>query len=262
MDLNAIVQALRVRPAETRLLLLMDFDGTLVELAHDPDAVELSSARRGVLQRLVRRSDLTIGVISGRRVADLRVKVGAGDTLYYAGLHGLEIEGPGMQFRHNDAAHSRSLIREIGRSLLDATKDLAGVRVEDKELTVAMHVRGAAPAVQRQAALAFRRIAESHVSAGMLRELRGNQVFELLPAVAWTKGTAVLHIKADVERQYRQAVWPIYLGNDVTDEDAFRAVGPEGMTIAVGDRPASAAFRLFTPDAVERFLRQLTLTGP
>jgi trehalose 6-phosphate phosphatase len=261
MDLSAIGRALSQRPAEARLLLLMDFDGTLVELADDPDAVELSTARRDLLQCLARRPALTMGVISGRRLADLRMRVGAGNAIFYAGLHGLEIEGPGMQFLHSQAANTRALIQRIGGSLIDATKDLAGVRVENKELTVAMHVRGAASAAQRQAELSFREIAEPHLKAGTLRLLHGDRVFELLPAVAWTKGAAILHIKAEVERQYRQAAWLIYVGDDVTDEDAFRAVGTKGMTIAVGDRPAPAAFRLPNPDAVEYFL-QLTLTGP
>lgn len=256
------MQALRVRPAEARPLLLMDFDGTLVDLTHDPDAVELSSVRRGLLQRLVDRPDLTIGVISGRRVADLRVKVAVGDAAYCAGLHGLEIVGPGIDFLHSRAADTRVLIQQLTRSLIDATKDLAGVRVENKDLTVAMHVRGAAPAAQRRAEDILRELVEPHREAGALRVLRGHQVFELLPAVVWTKGDAVVRIKTEVERRYKQAAWLIYVGDDVTDEDAFRAVGPEGMTIAVGDRPASAAFRLPNPDAVERFLRQLALADP
>ena len=76
MDLSAIARALSLRPAETRLLLLTDFDGTLVELAEDPDTVELSSGRRDLIQCLARRPDLTVGVISGRRLADVRMRVG------------------------------------------------------------------------------------------------------------------------------------------------------------------------------------------
>lgn len=262
MDLSAIARALSLKPVEARLLLLLDFDGTLVELADDPAAVELPTARRDLLRRLACRPDLTVGFISGRRLADLRMRVGLGNAAYYAGLHGLEIEGPEIQFLHSQAANTRALIERLRRSFIDATKDLASVRVENKELTVAMHVRGAGAGAQRQAELSFRKIAEPHLDAGTLRLLHGHQVFELLPGVAWTKGDAVLRIKAGVERHYGQAAWLVYVGDDVTDEDAFRAVGADGMTIAVGDRPASAAFRLPNPDAVERFLLQVTLTGP
>lgn len=262
MDLSAIARALRLRPAATRPLLLMDFDGTLVELAADPDAVELSSVRCHLLECLARRSDLTMGVVSGRRLADLRVRVGAGTVPYYAGLHGLEIEGPGIHFLHSLAPDTRALIQLLGRSLIDATKDLAGVRLENKDLTVAMHVRGAVPAAQRHAEEIFREIAKPHLEAGALRVLHGHYVFELLPAVAWTKGDAILCIKAEVERHYRQAAWLIYVGDDVTDEDAFRAVGTNGMTIAVGDGPTSAVFRLHNPDAVQRFLQALVTTRP
>ena len=262
MDLNAIVRRLSLKPAGTRLLLLADFDGTLVDLEEDPGVVELSTARRDVLQRLASRSDLTMGLVSGRRLADLRMRVGAGDVSYYAGLHGLEIEGPGIQFLHSQAGDTRLLIQRLGRSLIDATKDLAGVRVENKELTLAMHVRGAAAAAQRHAEAAFRELAEPYLETGTLRLMSGHAVFELLPGVAWTKGDAVLRIKTEVERHYRQPACLLYVGDDVTDEDAFRAVGPEGMTIAVGHRPAPAAFRLQNPEAVWRFLQQLALSGP
>lgn len=262
MDVSPLTRALSLRPAEARLLILTDFDGTLVELAQDPDSVELSSGRRDLIQRLARRPDLTLGVVSGRRLADVRLRVGAGDGIYYAGLHGLEIEGPGIQFVHSQTAHTCMLIQRLGRLLLDATKDLAGVLIENKELTVAMHVRRAAPAARQRAEETFCEIAGPFLETGALRLLRGAAVFELLPAVAWTKGDAVLRIKAEVERQYKRAAWLIYIGDDVTDEDAFSAVGAGGITIAVGDRPATAAFRLADPNAVERFLRQLTLSAP
>ncbi len=262
MDVGPLTRALSLRPAEARLLILTDFDGTLVELAEDPDSVELSSGRRDLIRRLARRPDLTLGVVSGRRLADLRLRVGAGDGIYYAGLHGLEIEGPGIHFLHSQTADTRTLIQRLGRSLVDATKDLVGVRVENKELTVAMHVRRAAPTAQQHAEEVFREIAGPHLKTGAMRLLCGAAVFELLPGIAWTKGDAVLRIKAEVERQYQRAAWLIYLGDDVTDEDAFGAVGAGGITIAVGYRPSTAAFRLPDPDAVERFLRQLALTGP
>lgn len=257
MDLSTILRAARLKPAGARPVMLMDFDGTLVALADDPDLVELSDATREALRRLARRDDVTAGVISGRRLDDLRSRVGVGDAVYYAGLHGLEIEGPGMQFLHSQAAHTRPLIQQIGRSLVNATKGLAGVRIENKELTLALHVRGSDPTTQRDAEGVLREIVDPHLRIGTLRLLCGADVFELLPAVAWTKGDAVLHIKAAVERRYGQPAWLIYLGDDVTDEDAFRAVAATGVAIAVGDRPASTAFRLATPDAVERFLREV-----
>ena len=262
MDVSPLTRALSLRPAEARLLILTDFDGTLVELAEDPDSVELSSGRRDLIRRLGRQPDLTLGVVSGRRLADLRLRVGAGDGIYYAGLHGLEIEGPGIQFLHSQTGHTRALIQRLGRSLVDATKDLAGVHIENKELTVAMHVRCAAPAARQRAEETFREITGPSLKTGALRVLCGAAVFELLPGVAWTKGDALLRIKTEVERRYRRAAWLIYLGDDVTDEDAFGAVGAGGITIAVGYRPSTAAFRLPDPDAVERFLRQLALPGP
>ena len=262
MDLTALTRALSLRPDETRLLILTDFDGTLVELAEDPDSVELSDDRRDLIQRLARRPDLSLGVVSGRRLADVRLKVGAGADIYYAGLHGLEIEGPGIHFVHSQTAETRQLVQRLSQALVDATGDLPGVQIENKELTVAMHVRRAGPGAKQRAEEIFREIASPHLGTGVLRLLCGAAVFELLPGIAWTKGDAVLRIKAEVERQYGRAAWLIYLGDDVTDEDAFSAVGAGGITIAVGDRPATAAFRLPDPGAVERFLQQLARAEP
>ena len=81
MDLSPLTRAVSQRPAEARLLILTDFDGTLVELQENPDSVELSSGRRDLIQRLARRPDLTLGVVSGRRLADVRLRVGAGDDV-------------------------------------------------------------------------------------------------------------------------------------------------------------------------------------
>jgi trehalose-phosphatase len=260
MDLSTVVQAVRRKPAGARLLVLMDFDGTLVDLADDPDAVELRSSIRDLLRSLVLRPELTVGVISGRRLADVRRRVGLGQGVFYVGLHGFEIEGPGLRFLHDRAVETSPVIQQVARALVDPVRDLAGVRVENKELTVAVHVRGAAPAVRQRAERALREIAAPHLAGGGLRLLRGADVFEFLPDVAWTKGDAVLSIKAQVERCYEQPAWPIYLGDDVTDEDAFRAVaGAGGPTIVVGSGPSSALYRLPHPGLVERFLQELTL---
>ena len=92
--------AWRARPHDAHPLVLMDFDGTLADFNVDPDAVTLPESRQLLLQLLGKRSDISGGIVSGRRVADLRERVPAASSLFFAGLHGLEIEGPDLRFVH------------------------------------------------------------------------------------------------------------------------------------------------------------------
>src|SRR5687767_15183417 len=99
-----VVAAWQARPHDARPIILMDFDGTLAEFNVDPSAVTLPPSRQLLLQALAKRSDLSAGIISGRRITDLRQRVPAVHSVFFAGLHGLEIEGPGLRFAHNAVA--------------------------------------------------------------------------------------------------------------------------------------------------------------
>ena len=88
----------------------------------------------------------------------------------------------------------------------------------------------------------------------------GDNVFELLPNVDWAKGDAVRAIIRHVETDMKQSVWPVYIGDDATDVDAFEENGVNGLTIAVGKRPAGASFQIADPAAVECFLRAILAT--
>ena len=118
---------------------------------------------------------------------------------------------------------------------------LPGVFIEDKVFSIALHYRDATPAVACRRAVMFHRCrARGTSTPGRLRVLPGACVVELLPDVAWHKGSALQWIRERVERVHGPT-FTVYVGDDVTDEDAFRAVGPEGMTISASDRAAGAA---------------------
>ena len=108
----------------------MDFDGTLAEFNVDPDAVLLTPPRQILLQTLSQRADLSAGIVSGRRIADLRQRVPAAPSLFIAGLHGLEIEGPGLHFAHNAVSLAAPAVSLLARDLRAAVKSLPGVFVE------------------------------------------------------------------------------------------------------------------------------------
>lgn len=254
------VAAWQTRPHDAHPLILMDFDGTLVDFQRDPATVTLPGPRQIVLQSLAKRSDLAAGIVSGRRIADLRDRVPCASALFFAGLHGLEIEGPDLRFVHHAAPLAAPAISILAKELRRAIKSLPGVFIEDKTLSVAVHTRGASKADRLHATTRFNALAEPFLNDGTLRLQPGDQVLELLPNIDWTKGDAVRAIIRHVEGQAKSTVWPVYIGDDETDEDAFEEIGTTGLTIAVTKRPTSASFAVDNPAAVEEFLKAVAST--
>ncbi len=255
-DPRAVAARAKAAASGRPLLLLLDFDGTLCEFQPAPEMVWLRRPEREILQRLIALPLVTTGFVSGRRLSDLRERVGLTGEIWFAGLHGLEIDGFGRHFVHDRVEEARGLLGVLGRALRVQTAALPGVLVEDKELSLALHVRQAHPDDKIRADAEFLRMTLPHIDDGTLRLMPGSNVSELLPNIPWNKGDAVRWIRAR-ERERRGAdPMTIYLGDDVTDEDAFIAVGDEG-SIMVGPRPSKVETRLENPKAVAAFLAAL-----
>ena len=180
--------------------------------------------------------------------------------MFLAGLHGLEIEGPGLKFAHNAVALAAPGISYLVKDLRRAVKPLPGVFVEDKTYSIVLHTRGASKADRQHAITRFNALSEPLLAEGTVRLQSGDHVLELLPNVDWAKGDAVRAIIRHVETDTKESVWPVYIGDDATDEDAFEEIGTNGLTIAVGKRPARASFQIDDPAAVECFLRAILAT--
>ena len=243
----------RRRANGRHLLLLLDFDGTLTEFQADPDAVYLPAPRREILAGLQERA--TIGVVSGRRLEDVRKRVSL-DGIIVAGLHGLEISIPAERFVHPDLASAMDVITEVGDRLRESIEDLPGVFVEDKGASVALHFRQANAGDQQKAIDAFAGATTPAVERGLVRVMRGSNVLELLPNIDWNKGSAVRWIAERVQQQ-AGPMFTIYIGDDVTDQDALDMIeSAGGLAIAASDRVTASA-RLDGPAGVERFLSAL-----
>lgn len=234
--------------------LFLDYDGTLTPLVARPEQADLCGRMRRLLERLAER--LTIAVVSGRGLADVRTRVGL-DRLFYAGSHGYEIDGPG----------DSRLPFEIGRDALPALDEaekrlrrrLAGIAaaaMERKRFSLAVHYRRAD---DRLAAVIENHVDEVLRCCSGLRKGHGKKVFELRPDMDWDKGRAVLWLMAGwgLSAENSRA---IYIGDDVTDEDAFRVLQGSGTGIVVHggeDRRTSASYGLPGPNEVFEFLRNL-----
>lgn len=215
------------------LLVALDFDGTLAPIVPEPEAATILPEARAALEQLRRRPDTRVAVVSGRALADVRGRVGV-PGLVYAGNHGLEIGGDGLHWRHPAAAAQRERLEACGRALTAALAPLGGVWVEDKGLTLSVHYRRATdPEAGAKAWEAAQRACD-----GGLRLTPGKEVINVVPAVDWDKGDAVRAILDRLDPGGGRGVWAIFIGDDRTDEDAFRALEGRGDGVLVADRPA------------------------
>lgn len=233
----------------------LDFDGTLSPIVQRPEDARLLPAAVVALRRLEARPDTHVAIVSGRGLSDVRDRVGL-DGLYYAGNHGLEIEGPGVRRMHPEAEAAAPLLRSCARSLASALDGEPGVQLEDKGLTLSVHYRRA-----RRAGAADRVLeAVSEACGGSLRTTVGKMVVEIRPAVAWDKGRAVVFLLEVVEGAHAGTVPALFVGDDRTDEDAFRVLVGRGAGVLVTEEPpgsTSALGYLRAPEEVVDLLEGL-----
>jgi trehalose 6-phosphate phosphatase len=241
--LQDVKEAIAGRPAGTRLVVLSDYDGTLADFHQDPTIPRPTPQTRQLLCQLALRSDISFGIVSGRRVADLRTRTQLPVRVYLAGLHGMEIEVGSRRWQHPDLEAAREHVRALNQQLDEVREQVPGLLLEDKHASIAVHVRGVSPK-RREAALALADgVAARWVASGQLRRLTGNLVLEFLPNLACHKGDATLWIARDIEERCRQRVWVVFVGDDVTDEDAFEAI-EDGVSVLVGSRETAATHQL------------------
>jgi trehalose 6-phosphate phosphatase len=230
--------------------LFLDFDGTLVELAESPDAIEVPGALHPLLERLSRRLDGRIGIISGRSIEDLERHLRR-PGIALSGSHGLELlfpDGTGLPVA------APAGLAEARAAVARFAAGAAGLLVEEKPAGIALHFR---LAPEREASVvAF--LAGVAARTGLIVQ-RGKMVAELRPA-GRHKGDALRALMA--EPPFAGAR-PVFMGDDLTDEDAFAAAAAMGGAgVLVGPpRATAAAWRLADVGAVARWLGEAAGPG-
>lgn len=223
---------------------MLDFDGTLAPIRPRPGMVRLSRPARALLVRLAKHPQVTVCIVSGRRLTDLRRRAGVARARY-VGVHGGEWEG------RNSAHVEDGFLRKAKRVLKERLEDLPGIWLEDKRISLAVHYRGAAPNVMRRAHALLRQTLKP--SGSYLRTMKGKKVWEVLPPDVEGKGEAARRILAN----FPEATLPVYVGDDTSDEPAFSELS-RGITIHVGRRRlTNARYSLRDPNDVVDFLKAL-----
>lgn len=244
----------------SHVLLFFDYDGTLTPIVSRPELAVLSPEVRDLLRGLAQKPTLSVGIISGRSLAEIKSMV-AVDGIYYAGNHGLEIDGPGLKYVSREAETARALIKDLAGKLAAALGDIAGIIVEDKGLSLSVHYRLVKEGEEKAVADIFKSITGTLRDEGKIRITTGKKVFEVRPPIDWNKGKAVAKIAAEMKNALNlgQAL-TVYLGDDNTDEDVFKILRlPEGWSIYVGSEntPSAAAYYLDSPSQVAEFLARV-----
>ncbi|HEU0300284.1 MAG TPA: trehalose-phosphatase [Longimicrobium sp.] len=222
-----------------RLVLLLDFDGTLAPIVDRPEMAAMPRRTRAALDRLMAMQGVTVAVVSGRGLADVRERA-AIPGIAYAGNHGMEIEGAGLHRIHPEAAAARPELEAAAAAIEPALEGIDGAFLEDKGLTLSIHSRMAPDRAEEGRQI----VLEAAGGHPGLAVTGGKMVLEVRPRVEWHKGRAVLFLLEQMRPPRDAPV--LYLGDDRTDEDAFRALeawspAAEGVLIAEAPPSDSAA---------------------
>jgi trehalose 6-phosphate phosphatase len=245
------------RLAGRRLAVFLDYDGTLAPIVDRPEDAVLSPRMRAAVRALAARC--RVCVVTGRDRREMDQLLAMPD-LVVAASHGLDIAGPsGVGMAVDRGAVPAELLAAVAGRLREATAGVAGAVVEPKRASVAVHYRAVAPRDRPAVRRAVDAVLAEH--SGRLRLMPGKMVYELRTAVDWDKGCAVLHLLRALGLE-GDDVTAVYLGDDVTDEDAFTALGTGAVRVVVGlpddpERVAAATaadYVLSGPADVEEFL--------
>jgi len=239
----------RIRNGRT-FLLFLDYDGTLTPIVSRPELAFCPFEVKRHLETLRDLPGVHLAIISGRSLEDVREKVGVSDIIY-VGNHGLEIENPGGKHRKILSPTGTKELKQVIRNVQKALKKIPGVLFEEKGPILSVHYRNVPETLSAQ----IRPLLEKELLPWKDRwkMASGKMVLEIQPNVRFDKGKAV----EEILRSFPSAgLLPFYLGDDQSDEDAFRVLKGQGISVLIGPvmGPSEAGFFLRNPAEVQEFL--------
>nr|ABD92780.1 sister of ramosa 3 [Zea mays] len=248
-----------------KIVMFLDYDGTLSPIVRDPDSAVMSEEMRDAVRGVAEH--FPTAIVSGRcrdKVFNF-VKLA---ELYYAGSHGMDIKGPTAQSKHTKAKAGAVLcqparaflpvIEEVYRALTASTAPIPGATVENNKFCLSVHFRCVQEEKWRALEEQVRSVLKEYPD---LRLTKGRKVLEIRPSIKWDKGNALQFLLESLGFAGSNSVFPIYIGDDSTDEDAFKVLRNlgQGIGILVSKIPKEtrASYSLREPSEVEEFLRKL-----
>ncbi len=240
-----------------KILLLLDYDGTLVSFEERPMDVTTSDEIKNLLIYFIKNPKFIVVIVSGRTFHEIKQLLDI-DGLSYAALHGLQIElANGRSYAWQPNSNIQSILEKIRNTSVYKFKDEKGVYIEDKILTLAFHYRTLVEEKTDYNINKFLEVVKKIDVNNCFEIIHGAKVVEIRPK-GWNKGKAIEYIFTifnDLKNKL-----PIYIGDDTTDEDAFRTIGNRGITVFVSNKSSqstTAQYWLKNPDDVLKFLQNL-----
>lgn len=217
-------------------LLLLDFDGTLSPIVSTPARAKLPQATKDILLKLVKVNKICLGIISGRRLDDVKKKVGI-KNIIYSGNHGMEWEINGQSFKTFVPVKTSKVLKAAKAEIEGLSRQFPGFLVEDKKFSVAFHYRCVREKDKTGVEKFLGEVLSKYLMTKNVSLIKGNETYDLRANLSWTKGS----ITAELKRKLRAGNGvAIYVGDSATDEDAFRKL-KDSVTIKVGEPKGSKA---------------------
>lgn len=243
----------RVATAE-QVLIALDFDGTIAAITSTPEQARPSREMEDTLAAIAGNPRYSLAIVSGRSLADLRQRLRIPAT--YVGNHGLEIEGDGVLFVHENAVHARNVIEQATWDVEAALVGIRSVQVERKGLSATVHYRNAPAALERWIRETVRFTLRPY--RRRLVTVPAIQAVEIRPRVNWHKGHAVGLLRD----RLGPATGLVCAGDDGGDEEMFGRLSSE-VSIKVGNGRTRALYRARDISELLLFLKQLVAgAGP
>jgi len=241
-----------------RVVVLLDYDGTLTPIVSDPAKAWLPAQTRDILVELAERC--VVGIVSGRSLLKVKGFVQV-PSLFYAGSHGFDIWGPTTEsMRYQVAADQLPDLARLRDTLTEQLRGIEGAAVEDNVFSVSVHYRNCAP---DDVPAVYEIVQTARQAFPSIRFGTGKCVFELRPDITWDKGKAMVWLLQALGLWEEEDVFAIYIGDDTTDEDAFRIFHHEdraegiGIVVTAENKLTGAKYSLRNPEEVAVFLARL-----
>lgn len=240
------------------IMLFLDYDGTLAPIVNMPQQASVSKEAKGLLSKLSKSHNCKLSIISGRALKDIKNIMGL-KGIIYSGNHGLEIEGPKIKFEASVSSGYKATLEQIKEDLKNRLHSIKNVFVEDKGISLSIHYRLVNRKDIPKVKTIFHETTIFYLIRNKIKVKTGKMVLEIRPPHEWDKGKVVMWLLARQQFALNgEAVLPVYLGDDTTDEDAFKALKNRGITIFIGKpKPSYAKYYLNNTDEVEEFLKRI-----
>ncbi|KAK8623550.1 hypothetical protein V6N13_118433 [Hibiscus sabdariffa] len=208
-----------------RIVMFLDYDGTLSPIVQDPDRAFMSGEMRAAVRDVARYFPTAIVTGRCRDKVYSFVKLSG---LYYAGSHGMDIKGPSKSCKYKrgnngllfqPASEFLPMIDEVYKALVEKTKSIGGAKVENNKFCVSVHFRCVDEKSWAVLAEQVRSVLNQYPK---LKLTQGRKVLEIRPTIKWDKGRALEFLLETLGYANSNDVLPIYIGDDRTDEDAFK----------------------------------------